>query len=467
MEKSPCPGKTSSPKEAEASACRESAIKRLEALASSEPAKTLSKALSDPELCLVGGAVRDAISGRAITDFDFAAKLRPEEAKDRLSNAGIRTIDTGLEHGTITALIGEDSIEITTFREPGLRTGAGFSDTIERDLSGRDFTINAIAFRLRDFALIDPFNGADDLGRNLLRAVNDPAIRLGEDPLRVMRMIRFGPAAGRILDPNLESAAASIASRLKEISPERIKAELEHIVLSSHPREAFRTMLKLGILDVILPEMLPSVGFAQNEFHTEDVFEHTLSVIDRAAPERLVRLAALFHDLGKPASFSVGEDGRRHFYKHEILGEDIARAVMERLRFSVDDSRKVARLVKQHMRPLDCGPAGVRRIIRDLESDFEIWRLLKIADSPPVMADQEFAKILDAFDELVRAEQSRKKGSIYDGLAVDGADLKTIGFVEGKELGLALKALWELVLDDPNLNEKSVLMAKAREILAK
>lgn len=437
-------------------------------LAHSPEIATLTSALApSAALHLVGGAVREILSSQSPTDLDLATVLRPEEVERRLNQHQIRTIETGIEHGTIMALVGDRSIEITTFRLPSPRSSSRFSDSIETDLGGRDFTINALAIDLETNTLIDPFGGLSDLKRNILRAVGKAHDRFTEDPLRILRMIRFGPAAGReIVDDTLRSARATLPA-LGTVSPERIRSELEKILISAHVRPAFAMLYDLGIIELILPEMLPTVGFSQNEFHTEDVFAHTLTVLEAAPPSLALRLAALFHDLGKPATLSTDSDGRRHFYKHEEISEELARTAMTRLKFSSDLIDQVALLVRHHMRPLDCGPAGVRRIMRTLSENFENWRAFKIADSPPVMPKAEFQALLANFDAMVDIERTRAKGSVYGKLAVNGDDLIALGMSPGRGIGAILNELTEVVIEDPERNDREFLLARAQELVQK
>lgn len=425
----------------------------------------------EAELHLVGGLVRDALANLPVTDIDLATKFHPDEVTSRLEKAGIRVVDTGAEHGTVTAVLGEEShlykhIEITTFREPSLRVSSKFSKSISEDLSGRDFTINAIAYDISRDSIIDPFDGQGDLKKRILRAVGSPEDRFSEDPLRVMRLIRFGPGEDRSLDNATHTAAKKLAPELKSVSIERIRNELEKILLSPNPRSAFRLMNSMGILALVLPEALPSVNFEQNIFHHEDVFEHTLTVIEKAPRERLARLSALFHDLGKPHTLSIGDEGRRHFYLHELKSEELTKEAMTRLKFSIDDTRSVSNVVKLHMRPIDCGPTGVRRIMRDAGQNFDLWRTLKVADSPPAEEAHIFEEKLRAFDAMVQEEKDRIKGSVYGKLAVNGDDLISLGLKPGKAIGECLSKLEEIVIENPDLNDRENLLPKAKEFVS-
>jgi len=353
-------------------------------------------------------------------------------------------------------------IELTTFRtkHPGV-----YAQTIEADLSLRDFTVNAIGYDIARDTIIDPFGGVADLQRNHLRAVGAAAERFQEDPLRMLRMIRLGAAEGREVDPECLTFVTQHGDLLSGVSIERIRMELEKIVVAPEAAAGVRMLVSSGLAATILPELLPTLGFEQNEFHIHDVFEHTLWVLERAPHELTIRLAALFHDLGKPASFSLGENGERHFYRHEEIGEKICVEAMYRLKFSNEMTKAVSTIVRHHMRPLDCGPSGVRRILRDVGEYYDIWRQIKVADAPPKMTAEEFQARLKQFDDMVHAEFERQKGSVYGKLAVNGEDLKLLGCKPGPGMGALLKYLEELVIETPELNDKTELLRRAQEYL--
>lgn len=427
--------------------------------------KTLINALQPAELYLVGGTVRDAFLEGLETDLDLATNLTAHEIKARCDKGGIRTVDTGIQHGTILAVIDEVHLEVTTFRVPSGRESHTTAHDISTDLSGRDFTINAIAFCLSSKALVDPLHGIDDIASGTVRAVGDAALRFSEDPLRILRMIRFGPAQGRSVEPTTLGAAASLVPLLAKVSVERIKSELEQILMGTSPGEGLRCLKDIGALPFTLPELIPSIGFEQNKFHIHDVFEHTVWVLSRAANDPILRWAAIFHDIGKPHTLSVDDAGNRHFYQHEVISERLSRDRMHVLRFSRDDTDTIASIVRHHMRPLDCGASGVRRLMRDLGESFERWRSFKEADAPPTVPEPEFRVTANAFDILLKAEQDRLAGPAYGKLAVTGNDLFTLGMQPGPSMGTLLRELEELVLDDPSLNERDKLLAEAKKRL--
>lgn len=462
MAESQAPGTSSS---SPSPVTSDDAIRALKELADSELlSKILNTLGADSQCHLVGGIVRDTFLGCPRQDIDMASLLLPEAAAAKLTQAGYHVVETGIEHGTITVVSEGKNIELTTFRTPSARNETAYSESIATDLSGRDFTINAIAFDPFSGTIIDPHSGIDDLRDRKLRAVGDAESRILEDPHRILRAVRFGPAAGRVFEPTLESSLELHTQLLKNISIERIRDEIVKILCAPEPVAGIECLRKIQVLDLFLPEILPSIGFEQNEFHIHDVYEHTLWVIERTPATELLRLSALFHDLGKPHTLTVGEDGRRHFYKHEQVSEDITKSVMKRMRFSKKFTEQVSTVVRYHMRPLDCGPAGTRRLMRDLEDLFDDWLLFKRADMPPVMTDEEFQTVYDEFMALVTAERDRTSLPEYGHLAVNGNDLIQVGMSPGKKLGAVLKQLEEVVIEDPSQNMKEPLLELAKKL---
>lgn len=461
MEKSLKPGISSSNR----SLNQSDAEAQLRLLLQTGPLQKLIQAISPAELYLVGGSVRDAFLGAADTDLDVATSLEAFEIKRRCDSHGIRIIETGIQHGTVLAVIDETHIEVTTFRVPSSRDAHTTARDINTDLSGRDFTINAIAYDVATHTIIDPFNGVGDLERGVIRAVGSADERFIEDPLRILRMVRFGDAQGRTIETETLAAATRHVALLEKVSCERIKGELDKILLSPLPHVGIQRIHAIGALQFTIPELIPAVGFEQNKFHIHDVFEHTLWVLERTPRDLVLRWSAIFHDVGKPHTLSVDADGSRHFYSHETVSETLAKQRMKSLRFSTDDSRAIASIVRHHMRPLDCGSPGVRRIIRDLGPQLSRWRTFKSADAPPTIPVEEFSKVAERFDQMLTSELKRMAGPTYGKLAVTGDDLKALGIGPGPSMGRILKELTELVIDDPSINTKEALLAEARKRL--
>jgi len=447
-------------------AALDDAKKSLVSISNSKTISTINKALgSSADLHLVGGTVRDVLLGAKQCDLDVATILKAEEVIEKLKGSDVKVIATGVTHGTVTAVVDTVPVEITTFRKPSAREESLFSKTIQEDLHGRDFTINAIAFSIAKSEIIDPLGGLADLQNAILKSVGKAEDRFSEDPLRILRMIRFGQAAGRKVDSNMLLAVKSSKVLLKRISIERIRSEFEKILMSSRVKDGLRALAQLELLEFILPELIESIGFEQNRFHTQDVFEHTLTVVENSPLDLKLRLAAVFHDIGKPQSLSVDEKGDRHFYLHEEIGCKIAKSAMKRLRFSNEYIDDVSQLVKLHMRPMDCGPSGVRRLIRDLGPLFDDWKKLKGADAPPVMGREEYEERLANFESLVSSETERLAKIGRRLLTVTGEDLIALGIPAGPGLGKIIKELENMVLENPDLNTKEILLENAKRLM--
>ena len=462
MEKYPHPGSHfSKPERSQHEACE-----YLRSLVETTAISRIALALSGAELYLVGGSVRDAFYTTSTTDIDLTTNLAPQEVHSLCSKHGMKVVDTGIKHGTVLVVCDEQHVEVTTFRKPSNREEHQIADTVITDLSGRDFTINALAFSLHDFALIDPFGGVRDLRNGLLRAVGDPYARFLEDPLRILRMIRFGDGEGRTIDETTLQAACDSVSTLSSISVERIKSELQNILLTANPGDGIKRLHHIGGLPYTIPELIPAVGFEQNRYHIHDVFEHTISVLTRTPRDSILRWAAIFHDVGKPHTLSVDDKGERHFYSHEVVSHTKGVERMRALKFSSDEIKKIGSIVRHHMRPLQCGPAGVRRILRDLGSEYSLWRLFKEADASPAIPHEEFLKDANSFDALVKQELEKLKNPTYGTLAVRGEDLLMLGIPEGPILGAILKQLKEDVLDSPSNNHRDYLLIAAKNLYA-
>ncbi|MFN8389347.1 MAG: HD domain-containing protein [Bdellovibrionota bacterium] len=425
----------------------------------------------DAQLHLVGGTIRDALSGQEVKDLDCATSLVPDEILSRLAKAGIHVIPTGLQHQTVTAVPveGEPGVEITTFRGPDMSPAGGVvaSESINIDVQYRDFTINALAFDLAREALIDNVGGVADLDQKIIRAVGDARTRFSEDPLRVLRMVRFACKADFRISPETLDASAELADAIPQISVERVRDELSKILVSDRPKFGLRLLHDLGFLAKILPEIDSFVGFEQNEYHLYDLFDHTLEVVAKTPPELLIRLSALMHDVGKPATLSIDpESGFRHFFKHETVGAEMCRDILKRLRYPNRVVDEVCVLTATHMRPIESGPGGLRRLLRDTGDLFPAWRQLKVADATSCRLDlEEFHSRLAAFDAALEEVRRGPQVSPLKSLAVKGDDLLAAGHAAGPIIGKILRALHERVLDTPELNEKETLLALVPDVV--
>ncbi len=421
----------------------------------------------DADVYLVGGTVRDALLGIPPKDLDLAVATAPSEVLQALVKAGIHCIPTGLKHQTVTAVPdGFGNVEITTFRGPGMTPagGAVIGSSIEEDLKYRDFTINALAFSVRDKKIVDVSNGLSDLTNKILRAVGNAKARFSEDPLRAIRLVRFQAQLGYSMEAGTREAAKEARNALESVSVERLREEFSKILISVRPAEGLMNLLELGFLDLYSPELVTCVDFEQNRFHRADVFRHTLEVVQNTEPDLVLRLAALFHDIGKPPTLSVeGED--RHFFLHEKVGAEMTEEILTRLKYPNSIVDQVVTLVRTHMRPLDAGPPGLRRLLRDTGELYPAWRKLKESDALACRVDpDEYRTRLEVFDKAIAEVQAGPKLSPLSSLAIDGNDLIEMGMKPGRPMGDLLRALHEKVLDDPALNVRETLLDLASEM---
>jgi tRNA nucleotidyltransferase (CCA-adding enzyme) len=427
---------------------------------------------------LVGGCVRDELLRQetehtARGDWDVATSARPEQVQKLFR----KVIPTGIQHGTVTVLMKQGQYEVTTLRgettySDGRRPDAVyFVDDIKDDLARRDFTINAIAYDVLEDRLIDPFDGARDLAQRLLRAVGVPAERFAEDGLRVLRGARFAATLSLSLDAETERAIEPSLASYRKVSAERIRDEWLKTMKAGHPSRAFEIMKNHGILAISAPEMLESVGCEQNKWHAYDVWGHAMSCLDSAPAEPVLRVAALLHDVGKPRSRAFSDKTQDYtFYDHERIGAEMVEPLLSRLRFSNEERAHIVALVRHHLICYDqsWSDAAVRRWIRRVTPELlpDLYRLNeadvrgKGRDCTP---DLESLAALKSHVERVLAAGAAF--SIRD-LAVDGKVLmQELGLKPGPDLGRILKALLDEVVDDPDKNQREVLLDRARALL--
>jgi poly(A) polymerase len=325
------------------------------------------------KLFLVGGSVRDAFLQRRVEDFDFATDARPERIAELLGPWADVMYTVGATFGTVAARKNGLTVEVTTFRAEVYRDDSRkphvtFSDDIETDLSRRDFTVNAIALSLMDMEPIDPHHGLADLAAKVLRTPLDPTVSFSEDPLRMLRLFRFQATLGFKPDPGAVEAVSQMGDRLEIISAERVRDELSKLIMAPAPGKALARVVATGLSSHFLPE-LPSLAMEQDPHQRhKDVLAHTLAVVDKASPDLVLRLAALFHDIGKPDTRQFGPDGVS-FHHHEVVGARMTRRRMKALRYPKEVVDDVSKLVFLHLRPhtLKMGwtDAAVRRYVRD------------------------------------------------------------------------------------------------------
>lgn len=414
---------------------------------------------SSYESYFVGGAVRDMILGYSINDYDITTLATPDEIRETLHM--YKTIDIGGSLGTVLARTENFSVDITPFRIEGEYKNYRkpeeviFSKDVRDDIKRRDFTINAILY---NGEFIDYVGGIEDLKNKIIRAIGDPEERIREDALRILRAVRFAAKYDFKIEEGLKSAITSNVNLLENISYERIRDEFVKILLDKNVKLGINLLKELNILEIILPEIVETYDYDQNsKYHENNLYDHILNVVGYSPEVLEIRLAALLHDLGKPSTFSMGEDGVAHYYGHEEESSEIARNVLRRFRFSNEIIKNVRILIENHMTFQSVmTDRAIRRQIRKVGSD-NILNLydLMVADRLGTMksrsADDIF-KRRDRVEELLKEPTSKPKF-----LNFGGSDLIEMGFTPGPEFKKILNELTELVLDDPSLNTNEKL----------
>jgi len=420
------------------------------------------------EAYIVGGCVRDAILGRIPEDWDITTSAKPEQIKELFR----RTIDTGIQHGTVTVMLEKEGFEVTTYRVDGKYEDSRhpkevtFTPNLEEDLKRRDFTINAMAYN-EQAGLIDIFGGMEDIERKMIRCVGNAEERFGEDALRIMRAVRFSAQLGYAIEDKTREAIKKLAPTLKNISAERIQVELVKLLVSPHPdylREAYET----GITAVVLPEFDVCMNTAQNHPHHQyTVGEHILHSLLKIEPQKHLRLAMLFHDIGKPRTISCDEKGIHHFHNHPVVGETMTREILKRLRFDNDTIYKVTKLVLFHDYGNSVEPdmRKVRRAVHKIGEDiFPYLFPVKYADihAQSEYKRQDKIRILEQWQQLYEEIEKENQCVSLKTMAVTGSDLIAAGMKPGKEVGDLLNILLDMVLENPENNTKDFLMQEVK-----
>lgn len=417
---------------------------------------------------IVGGSVRDLILGKTPHDYDITTSATPDEIQRIFKD--FKTLAIGKQFGTVVVVQGENNTEITTFRLEGKYldgrrpSEVSFSDDIYEDLSRRDFTINAIAYNEKE-GTIDPFNGQKDIEDRIVRCVGNPIERFREDHLRILRAVRFSTQLGFEINKDTYNACKDLSSSLNGISVERIREELFKILLSENPSYGIRLMKDLNILEIVIPELIDAVGFDQkNPNHDKDVFEHIMCVLDKTPPILSVRLAALFHDIGKPHTLSIDEKGIGHFYGHDKLGAKIAEKILLRLNLSRELIDKVTIMIKEHMsHHNNMKDRGLKRQISRVGKD-NIFNLLELQKADRLCSSDD-VDITFLFEREKETRRILDSNEPYEKshLKIDGNDIIDLGFEKGKIVGEILNYLLERVMKNPELNEKEKLKEIIRE----
>lgn len=453
---------------------------------------------------LVGGGVRDLLLGKIPKDYDIATNALPDDMIKIFPHA----ILTNIRFGTVLVIVEDENserfdVEVTTFRKEENYYGGRwpskveFTNTIENDLSRRDFTINAMAINLKGLnvnteelikdSVIDPFLGIKDLNDRVIRAVNDPNERFSEDGLRAFRACRLASELQFSIDKITFNAIKNSLNVAKMVSIERIRDEFVKLIMRSpKPSRGIILLKESGLLEIFLPELLACVGITQPEYHSDDVFTHSLKVLDNA--EDSVKLAALFHDIGKISTKIVDDDGSIHFYGHDEEGAKLSKVIMERLKFPKLEIKRVVNLIRWHMfyypsadwrkdnkvEKIDeengkkiggWSDSAVRRFIKNVgEENIDDIFKLRIADATSNKKSQFNNKEIKALQNRISDLKAKEMVLKVEDLAIDGFDLINLRIPAGPILGRVLNELLNFVIENPNNNEKVILLNKAKEI---
>ena len=430
------------------------------------------------DLALVGGPVRDALLGRSSSDWDFTTSARPDQTEAILRKFAPAIWDMGRDFGTLGAQKGDLKVEITTYRteeyDPTSRKPqVAFGDNIEGDLSRRDFTVNAMAVKIPSLEFVDPFDGLEDLAKGLLRTPVAPEQSFDDDPLRMMRAVRFVSQLGFRIEAETAGAIHDRASRIEIVSAERVREELTKLILGAHPREGLELMTDLGLADYVLPE-LPALQLEIDEHHHhKDVYQHSLKVLEQAiaqeteadgecpGPNLVLRLAALLHDIGKPATRKFEPGGAVSFRNHDVVGAKLTTKRMKALTFDKDTTKKVSRLVELHMRfhgyqEANWTDSAVRRYVNDAGELLPHLHRLTRADVT-TRNKKKAQNLSEAYDELEarieRISEEEELKSIRPDL--DGQEIMDIlGLKPGREVGKARAYLLDLRMEEGPLGKE-------------
>ncbi|MCR4695767.1 MAG: CCA tRNA nucleotidyltransferase [Lachnospiraceae bacterium] len=414
------------------------------------------------EAYAVGGCVRDSILGRIPNDWDITTNAKPLDVKSIFR----RTVDTGLKHGTVTVLIGKEPYEVTTYRIDGEYEDSrhpkevSFTSDLKEDLLRRDFTINAMAYNDTD-GLVDIFGGMEDIEAKVIRCVGEPKERFSEDALRLLRAIRFAAQLGYNIEEKTYEAIKELSPTLKNISAERIQAELNKILVSDNP-SMLKTAFETGLTAQFIPELDLCFNTVQNNpHHCYNVGDHIIKAIESIEPDKTLRLTMLLHDIAKPQCKKTGEDGIDHFHGHQIKSSEMAVDILRRLKYDNDTIDKTKRFVKYHDERLEAGTKIMRRAMNRIGADafpdiFKVW-VADVSAQSDYQREEKFARIernKSDYEEII----AKNECVTLKDLAVTGRDLINAGMQAGPALGEVLDQMLKDVIEEPDHNNKEYLL---------
>ena len=408
------------------------------------------------EAYAVGGCVRDCLLGRNPNDWDVTTSAKPLEVKAVFGH----TIDTGIQHGTVTVMLEREGFEVTTYRIDGEYEDSRhpreviFTANLIEDLKRRDFTINAFAYNDKS-GIVDAFHGMKDLSDGVIRCVGEASERFDEDALRILRAVRFSAQLGFMVAEETKAAIKILAPNLRHISAERIQAELVKLLMSDHP-DALRDAYELGITKAVLPELDAAFATAQqNPHHQYTVGEHLMQSLLHIQADKSLRLAALLHDIGKPKVRMTDGEGIDHFHGHVEVSEQMAAGILRRLKFDNDTITKVQKYIRYHDYKPEPNARAVRRAVNKIgaeyvEQEMARWRADTLAQSS-YERQQKLAHI-DAVEQLYTEIMESNQCISLKTLEITGNDLIALGVPKGKQIGVLLNQLLEEVLQEPGHN---------------
>ncbi|NLP14171.1 MAG: CCA tRNA nucleotidyltransferase [Clostridium sp.] len=419
--------------------------------------KTLNK--NGFDAYIVGGCIRDIVLGQTPQDWDITTNAKPDDVKRLFP----KVFETGIKHGTVTAVINGTNYEITTFRASNSIT----PPTLMEDLSFRDFTMNSIAYH-PNAGIIDPFSGLSDIEELIIRAVGKPDERFEEDPLRMLRAVRFSSTLGFEIDVSVLSSIKQNSGNIERVSPERIRSELSKILTSDRP-EGFVILRETGLLKHVLPEFDICFDITQNHpYHIYNVAIHSLHTVANIEKNTALRWTMLLHDTGKAVTKTTDNKGIDHFYGHPQKSMEIAKRVLRRLKFDNATAKRILGLIKHHDRRINPDYKSVRKAVSMMGEDI-FWDLLKVQEANksgqnPKYFDER-SGILKKIREIYYDIKKNNHCLTIKDLAINGDDLLALGVEQDRKIGVILKKLLNAVLENPELNTKEKLIGLVEKLI--
>jgi len=410
---------------------------------------------------IVGGAIRDSLLGCQAKDWDVATNAKPDRIRDLFPEM----TSFNLKHGTVTLVSKGRHFEVTTFRGTG-----GFGESIEEDLAHRDFAFNAMAYNISNKRIIDPFGGKQDIEEKVVRAVLNPSERFQEDPLRMMRAIRFSLELGYSIDTETLMAIKAMAEAIGSVAKERIRDELLKILMVRKPSVGFNLMRKSGLLKRILPELVEGYRKKQNNYHKYTIYRHTMEAVDSIEKDSVLRLSGLFHDIAKPR-VRKKINGRWRFFDHATASAELTREIMMRLKFSNDRIACVTNLIANHMfdYKMELSDRAIRRFIKRIGVD-NVDNLIRLrrADDLAHGWGRSFEKDIELFKERIEAVRRKSPPINISDLAVNGNNvMNELSLQPGPRIGQILNQLHEIVIERPEYNQKDRLIEMLKDMKEK